>query len=356
MNGSDSVDGHQGLYHPTWSTRHWVERKEKIIWETIQQGNTAKLRRLALSPWGLINNTLRQSAWPFLLGLNRLQPERPDPAGLDGINHKDQLQLQLDVDRSFNHLPYGLSESHKTALRLELKELIVTVLSRHPTLCYYQGYHDICSVFLLVAGLPTATACMEVVSCNHIRAHHAPSIRGAIRHLDLLYSLLHLADPPLAESLKRSGLADGGSFGLSWILTWYSHVVTEVPPMARLFDFFLACPHPLLPTYVAATVVRWQREELLACDNDFCKMFKILNHFPEEVNMNQLVLDTLVLYDSHPPDTLSTGTQIMGKSPSLNQYPYPWIRPDELDEANLPLSPTGEEIGPGVWAQVDQLL
>jgi TBC1 domain family member 20 len=43
-------------------------------------------------------------------------------------------------------------------------------LCRNPELHYYQGFHDVASVFLLVAGTEDeAFAMMERLSKNHIR-------------------------------------------------------------------------------------------------------------------------------------------------------------------------------------------
>jgi len=42
-------------------------------------------------------------------------------------------------------------------------------------------------------------------------------------------------------------------FCLSWLITWYGHVLTEFRHIVRLYDFFMAC-HPLMPIYLAADV------------------------------------------------------------------------------------------------------
>ena len=42
-------------------------------------------------------------------------------------------------------------------------------------------------------------------------------------------------------------------FSLSWILTWYSHVVYDREDLLMLTDLFLAS-HPLMSIYVAAVV------------------------------------------------------------------------------------------------------
>lgn len=43
----------------------------------------------------------------------------------------------------------------------------------------------------------------------------------------------------------------GTVFALSWLITWFGHVLSDFRHVVRLYDFFLAC-HPLMPIYFAA--------------------------------------------------------------------------------------------------------
>ena len=52
----------------------------------------------------------------------------------------------------------------------------------------------------------------------------------------------------------------GTIFALSWLITWFSHVMPDYTDVVRLFDFFLAQPEaPMMPVYLAAALVlhRW---------------------------------------------------------------------------------------------------
>ncbi len=42
-------------------------------------------------------------------------------------------------------------------------------------------------------------------------------------------------------------------FALPWFITWFSHDVTDINVVARLFDVFMGS-HPLLPLYVCTAV------------------------------------------------------------------------------------------------------
>ncbi len=46
----------------------------------------------------------------------------------------------------------------------------------------------------------------------------------------------------------------GVIFGLSWFITWYSHVSDDIKVILRLFDFFIASD-PMIPIYLGAIVI-----------------------------------------------------------------------------------------------------
>lgn len=76
--------------------------------------------------------------------------------------HSDERQVKLDVIRSFVSYPTGeyrrrararlsltarphadVTAEEKEELRNKLEKVIVTTLRRHPSLQYFQGYHDV---------------------------------------------------------------------------------------------------------------------------------------------------------------------------------------------------------------------
>lgn len=64
------------------------------------------------------------------------------------------------------------------------------------------------------------------------------------------------ARPLAAAALTALSLCSaevGTIFALSWLITWFGHVLSDLRHVVRLYDFFLAC-HPLMPLYFAAVV------------------------------------------------------------------------------------------------------
>ncbi|KAL2021940.1 hypothetical protein VTK56DRAFT_6359 [Thermocarpiscus australiensis] len=245
-----------------------ADGKEKAILQAISQRNLRALRALAESPGGLLTDSLRQQAWPLLLGLppshDKSESDPPTAASADSWRalprHKDEDQVQLDVDRAFVYYPNHQSEAQLASQKAELSDLIVEVLRRHPYLCYFQGYHDIAQVLLLV--LPPATRAAAVLShLSHLRIRDfmLPSLAPAIAQLRLIPDILRLADPPLWEHLALTE----PFFALSGTLTMYAHDVTTLPAIARLFDALLA-RDPAFTVYLFAAIVASRRAELFA--------------------------------------------------------------------------------------------
>ena len=58
----------------------------------------------------------------------------------------------------------------------------------------------------------------------------------------------------------------GQVFALSWLITWYGHVLKDFTTIVRLYDFFLAT-HPLMPVYFGAAVSMFIITLTLKCLN-----------------------------------------------------------------------------------------
>ncbi|RUP43469.1 hypothetical protein BC936DRAFT_137129, partial [Jimgerdemannia flammicorona] len=268
----------------------------KLILEAIAANDANQLRQLARTDDGLVYEWLRREAWyvifhhlwvdlstlfemktpvqctnqpipthrPILLhtldgvylrekGSGMSDPQHPlftfsplHTIPLTHLNHleqdlRDPKQINKDVERSLYYFPQGnvaspppraSSNRHSTLLWIdsnppptitsgispllkshrqrELHDMIVEILWRNPRLNYYQGFHDVCTCFLLVLGK-----------------------REAI---------------PAAENVALTGVMP--FYTLSWVLTWFSHDLTDFDKVMRLFDLFMAST-PLMPVYAA---------------------------------------------------------------------------------------------------------
>ena len=167
-------------------------------------------------------------------------------------------------------------------------------------LCYFQGYHDISQVLLLVLGRKGAFPALEKISVFRIRDYMLPSLSPAIRHLQLLPAILKAADSKLCDHISGAK----PYFALAATLTLYAHDIQEYGDIARLYDFILAY-EPVLSIYLFASIVLSRRDELLEIPIDEPEMIHVtLSKLPQSLNLDTLISDTLQIYHDYPPTSL----------------------------------------------------
>jgi hypothetical protein len=180
--------------------------------------------------------------------------------------------------------------------------VILNVLRRHPSLCYFQGYHDIVQVFLLVLGVQDAPAAVARLSLLRIRDFMLSTLDPAISQLELLRPIFRAADPELYNHLPKSQ----PSFALAGTITMFAHNIQDYRDITRLFDFFLA-HDAVMPIYLFAAVVLSRREELLEIDQeDEDILYVMLGKLPEPFDVEFHIARTLELYERLPPASLAS--------------------------------------------------
>nr|CAB3266832.1 TBC1 domain family member 20 [Phallusia mammillata] len=262
--------------------------------------DVAALRKLCISPGGLICSEARQKVWPHLLDVAESKIGYPQ----DLRRHKECRQVILDVDRSGKRFPDGLSDVEKEELQENLTDLILGVLTIHPELHYYQGYHDICITFLLVCGAEASLAMVEKISTHHLRDFMDPTMDSTTHILNYLIPILKMANPKLVEYMEKSEV--GTIFALSWLITWYSYVVPDQRDIERLYDFFLSC-HPLMPVYFAAQIVLDNADKILDGPCEMARIYQLLLQIARKPNLplEILIQRSSDFYIQFPPSSLA---------------------------------------------------
>lgn len=167
-------------------------------------------------------------------------------------------------------------------------------------LCYFQGYHDIVQVLLLVLGEHAAPSAVARISLLRIRDYMLPSLSPALKHLRLLPAILETADRPLATQLSHTQ----PFFALAATLTLYAHDIQEYSDIARLYDFILA-HEPVVAIYTFAAIIISRRKELLDIPLDEPEMLHFtLSKLPQPLDLEALISNTLDLFSKYPPQKL----------------------------------------------------
>nr|XP_032830351.1 TBC1 domain family member 20 [Petromyzon marinus] len=278
--------------------RKLVEVRKALACDPV---DVAALRRSAISEGGLLTNELRRDVWPKLLSIDA--HALPLTPGKDlRENNKDYNQVLLDVRRSLRRFPAGMQDDQRAVLQEQLIDVILHVLRRNPQLHYYQGYHDIVVTFLLVVGDHMATAMVDKLSTHHLRDFMDPTMDSTKHILNYLMPILERVNPELHDFMQSAEV--GTIFALSWLITWYGHVLSDFRHVVRLYDFFLAC-HPLMPIYFAAVIVLHREEEVLASDCDMPSVHHLLSQIPQDLPYETLISRAGDLFVQFPPSELA---------------------------------------------------
>lgn len=128
-----------------------VEQKDfklRVVRNALIDQNLDAIAGLGSSKFGFVTTELRRECWEKLLVQQLRTDEEEDGLSKESEKeHVDENQVQLDVRRSFT----GVTDAQrKASLRELLQRTILKVLRKHPALRYYQGYHDVVSVFVIV--------------------------------------------------------------------------------------------------------------------------------------------------------------------------------------------------------------
>jgi len=229
------------------------------------------------------------------------QPSRPTP---NSIPHSPltptPLWRFLPIQK-LTSVPPVQNDAELTRQKEELSALILEVLRRYPYLCYFQGYHDICQVLLLVLPPAVRAPAVARLSALRIRDFMLPTLAPAVSQLRLLPDILRAADPQLWRHLSSTE----PFFALSGTLTMYAHDITTFGDISRLFDVLLA-REPVFSVYMFAAIVRSRRAELFETPRDEPEMLhSILCKLPRPLDLEALIAAARALHAAYPPEHLA---------------------------------------------------
>ncbi|XP_061904526.1 TBC1 domain family member 20 isoform X3 [Entelurus aequoreus] len=281
------------------------------------------LQRAATSKGGLFTDELRRRVWPKLLNINVYElPYKPVQYCITGRagreNQKDYNQIVMDVRRSMKRFPKCMLSTERDVLQEQLIDVILEVLRCNPQLNYYQGYHDVAVTLLLVVGERMTIAMLHTLSKYHLRDFMDPTMDSTKHILNYLMPLLEEVDKELHDFMIRAEV--GTIFALSWLITWYGHVLLEPKLTLRLFDFFLAS-HPMMPIYLAATIVLHREKEVKQTECDMAMVHHLLSRIPQDLPYERLIGQSQELFVRFPPSLLAERAELRSrKSQSMSNF------------------------------------
>ena len=185
-------------------------------------------------------------------------------------------------------------------MKAQLAKIIICNLREYPMLSYFQGYHDIVQVLLLVLGPELAMTAVAYVSLIRIRDFMLPSLSPSLDHLQLLPAILYCVDPKLCNHLSKTRPV----FALASTLTLYAHDIQDYRDIARLFDFLLA-HEASVSIYLFAVIILSRDQELFEIEPDDPDMLHFtLSKLPKNLDFDTLITRTMKIFHNHPPRSL----------------------------------------------------
>ena len=293
---------------------------------------------LAQTAYGLINTELRRRIWPRLLSIGNWPTLEVHWKDLPV--HKDESQIKLDVERSFVFYPPNKPQEQLNDLQARLLNLIIAVLRRNPELSYYQGYHDIAQVILILYDNDfndngydqdyKALIVFETLSLYYLRDFMVPTINSSIDHLYFIPKLLVAVEPDLQHFLFPKSTTtialpiSEPYYAISCIITLFSHHVKSFNEICTIFDYILASKSMGSPIYLYVAMIllkyRSNKQEFNQLDTD--SLYSLLTTIADETeDYTQIITLALQLSKSHPLSSFHEDWKSISEFSVLKQPP-----------------------------------
>lgn len=221
-------------------------------------------------------------------------------------NFKDNSSdKNLVDDVKKKHLNSSLDEDlrNQRELKRKLAQLIVNLLEENPKLHYYQGFHDVCLTYMTMLGDGEAFSKLKKLIGSHFNTFMQPTLDETRNYLDMLTILIGLQNKELEEFLEKAEV--GTIFALSWVITWFSHVIPNEHDVERIFEF-LESRDPHMVIYLCAAIVLHKRENLISMEPEMSTVHHFLCQIPrkEKLPIDELIEKADHAFDIWSPDVL----------------------------------------------------
>lgn len=204
--------------------------KRVIVANALQNEDLASLEHLGTSRFGFVNSQLRSQAW---LSILQSRVKGLHACGSLKEPHKDEYQVNLDVNRSFSFIK---DSSEKLQLRDLLYDTIVKTLRKFPQLNYYQGYHEVVSVFVLVCDRDSLNETVELFTLLYLRDYMMDSLQCTLEQLEVLSQFIMERDADLAKILQLNQKKP--IFAIASVLTLLIHNFENFEEDSPIFSIF----------------------------------------------------------------------------------------------------------------------
>ncbi|CEI88579.1 hypothetical protein RMCBS344292_02961 [Rhizopus microsporus] len=177
---------------------------------------------------------------------------------------------------------------------------------------------------------------MERVALFYLRDAMFATLEPVMKQLTMIDSLIRLEDNELYEFIMEAGVLP--YYALSWVITWYSHDLSDLEKIARLFDLILSS-NPLMPVYLAVATVISKRKQVLALPCDTSTVHSFLTNLASDTDIDTVCEQAHALearYGIYELQSLSTIP--LDQFSVVNRFEQDYLSIDTLEKYNEKVS------------------
>lgn len=244
----------------------------------------------------------RREIWKRVLGISEqaIGPGKLPVSSGQVDPHRDEKQVLLDTNRTQSIcFPEDMGAIDLSKLKLDLPEGICNVLRHNPWLYYYQGYHDIAQIVMIVMGRHEGPAALEAISVTFLRDFMLSTLAPSMSMLRLVHQIIAIVDPPYFRALH--GIEP--YYAISSLLTWWTHSTSKFDTACRMLDFLL-CSEPVMILYTIAASTLLRKDKVFSCEGDSDMIFHTLSTDLESQDVAEIISQSLMLYQNIKPHQL----------------------------------------------------
>lgn len=294
-----------------------------------------ELRLYAISPGGFLNNELRKTIYAKIFAIDNIS-DQYDLILIDETKKPDYKIDNYELDAfTISHDPFDINRSqnikiieadvkrsklglalfeHKNRIpsyeaivefmKEKLQKFITEMTSINNSLYnYYQGYHDVGLYFLFLYydNFRFAVEIFQRFSEFFLKEHLLDQNAGYnfTNSLTILKEIITIIDKSTWDDIEQR--YNGNiAFAISWILTCFSHNITNNALVYRLLDYFIVS-HPISIYHLSAWIII---EESKKVKKTMFNEMSLYVYF-QQLNMDEIDFDYY----------------IMKSNESLNKYP-----------------------------------
>lgn len=232
--------------------------KSSLLQQALDANDIERLKELILTNKEFVSLETRQNVWLSLVPQSGLIFHK-STSHLMTNKHRDEFQVMKDVKRSFNNLQNKVDIKEIDALKIRLYRVIIAVLNSTCDLYYYQGYHDIASLVVLVFEDDNdAFHFLHSLTIRFLRDHMMPGIDSSMSQLALVPEIISKVDYKYFELIKNIDPL----YALSCIISLFTHDIENINYLFLIWDSILVNDDPSLILYIYAAMMIYYKEEI----------------------------------------------------------------------------------------------